>query len=204
MDKYIDEMKDGTSSPAKYDDMPEGKVSQTGSTMILLAVALGLSDEDNKYRANAGALVVACQTLAAATDFASTKQAVDGVVAATKGQGKVKWGKLAKLAVLMKQVPNVNTKLKSNIKHLKTKAKEAAGNSAALAVIAQGAMGNVGDTIKPNQSKKWFGYCEEMRDAAAAVNAGTHAKDEKAVEGAMDRLQQSCDDCHKVFKEEKK
>jgi cytochrome c556 len=207
MDKYLDEMEQGTANEAEYKDLPEGKVSQTGSTMVLLAVALGSSDQDNKYKANAAALLAACQKLAAATDYAATKQAVEGVAAAAKSQGpgggEVKWAKLADLKDLMKQVPNINTKLKTNVKRLSARAKEAGGNSAALAVIAQGSMANVSDTIKPAESKKWFANCAEMREAAAAVNAGVHARNEKAVNESMDRLQKSCEDCHDVFKEKK-
>jgi hypothetical protein len=208
MDKYIGEMEKGTATESDYKELPEGKVSQTGSTMVLLAVALGASDQDNKYKANAGALLAACQKLAVAADYAATKQAVAAVVAAAKGEGKgtaeVKWARLADLKELMKQVPNVNTKLKSNLNHLKSKAKEAAGNSATLAVIAQGAMANVADTRKPAESQKWFAFCTEMREAAAAVNASIRVKNEKAVSETMDRLQKSCDDCHAIFKEEEK
>ena len=208
MDKYIGEMEKGTAAESDYKELPEGKVSQTGSTMVLLAVALGASDQDNKYKANAGALLAACQKLAVAADYAATKQAVAAVVAAAKGEGtgaaEMKWTRLADLKELMKQVPNVNTKLKSNLNHLSTKAKEAAGNSATLAVIAQGAMANVADTRKPAEAQKWFAFCTEMREAAAAVNASIRVKNEQAVSESLDRLQKSCDDCHAVFKEEDK
>jgi cytochrome c556 len=207
MDKYIRDMEKGTAAESDYKELSEGEVSQTGSTMVLLAVALGLSDQDNKYKAQAGALVAACQKLAAAKDYAATKKAVAGVVAAAKeGQpsGEVKWARLADLKDLMKQVPRVNTKLKSNLNHLGTKAKEAAANVATLAVIAQGAMADVADTRKPAESQKWFVFSTEMREAAAAVNASIRVKNQKAVEESMDRLQKSCDDCHAVFKEEEK
>jgi hypothetical protein len=207
MGKYVDEMEKGTANADEYKDLPEGKISQTGSTMVLLAVALGSSDQENKYKANAAAMVAACQKLAAATGYAATKQAVEGVVAAAKREGRgdaqVKWAKLADLKELMKQVPNVNSKLQSNVKKLRAKAKEAGGNSATLAVIAQGSMANVSDTIKPAESKKWFAFCADMREAAAAVNAGVHAQNDKAVNESMDRLQKSCEDCHDVFKEKK-
>ena len=163
-----------------------------------------MSDQDNKYKANAGPLLAACQKLAVAADYAAAKQAVAAVVAAAKGEGKgdgrVKWARLADLKELMKQVPNVNTKLKSNLNHLDRKSKDAAANSATLAVIAQGAMANVADTRKPTESQKWFAFCIEMREAAAALNASLHAKNKEAVSKTMDRLQKSCDDCHDIFK----
>ena len=46
---------------------------------------------------------------------------------------------------------------------------------------------------------KWQAFCVEMRDASAAVNAAIRKQDRAAVDGAMDRLQKSCDECHKVF-----
>jgi hypothetical protein len=213
MDKYIAEMEKGTATESKYkEDLAEEKASQTGSTkvgqtgstMVLLAVALGLSDQDNKYKANAGALLAACQKLAVAADYAATKQAVAAVAAAAKGEGRgavePKWARLADLMELMNQVPHINTNLKSNLNHLDRKTKDAAANSAALAVIAQGAMANVADTRKPAESQKWFAFCIEMREAAAALNASLHAKNQKAVSETMDRLQKSCDECHDVFK----
>jgi hypothetical protein len=210
MDKYIALMEKGTADEASYkEDLAEGVVSQTGSTMVLLAVALGLSDQDNKYKANAGAMAAACQKLAVAADYAATKQAVAGVVAAAKGEGKgtveLKWSRLADLPALMKQVPKINNnQLRPSLRKLDARAKDAGASSATLAVIAQGAMANVAETVKPKESQQWFAFCTEMREAAAAVNASARVKNAKAVSEAMDRLQESCDHCHAIFKEEKK
>ena len=208
-DKFIGDLAKATATEADYKDQPEGKISRDANTLILVALALGLSDQDNKYKANGGAMIEAAQKLAAAKDFEATKKSVEGLQAAAKTGGtssvELKWAKLASLSELMKQVPLVNTKLKGNVRKLSTKAKDAAGNTAVLAVIAQGAMANVSDTKKPEEATKWFEFSIQMRDAAASANAAIHANDEKATNAAMDKIQKACDDCHEVFhKEEKK
>jgi hypothetical protein len=68
-----------------------------------------------------------------------------------------------------------------------------------IAVVGQGSMANAEDTDKPTEVEKWYQYCAEMRDAAAAVNKAVHAKDEASAEKAMEALQKSCDDCHAIF-----
>ena len=58
------------------------------------------------------------------------------------------------------------------------------------------------ETDKPDEVEKWCQFCIQMRDAAAAVNAGIRAQDQEATKAAMARLGQSCHDCHAVFHEE--
>jgi len=50
--------------------------------------------------------------------------------------------------------------------------------------------------------KKWFGFCVQMRDAAAGLNKAVHAADAAAADKALSALNQSCDDCHAVFHKE--
>jgi len=106
----------------------------------------------------------------------------------------------------MKAVPLINNKLKRAVggSRFEKKLKDSAGYSATLAAIAQGSIANSGDTMKPGEVEKWGNFCVQMREAAAAVNAGVHAKDQKATEAAMEKLNQSCDDCHAVFHPEEK
>ena len=84
--------------------------------MAVLALVLGLHDQDNKYKAAAPALLKASQKLAATKDFASAAAAVAAVKAATTDTSgslaELKWEKVASMPELMKQVPLVNTKLK--------------------------------------------------------------------------------------------
>ena len=96
------------------------------------------------------------------------------------------------MKALMEQVPLVSTSLKRAVAK-KAKQKDAQSLSAVLAVIAQGSMANVVDTEKPEAAKQWFEFCGQMREAAAAVNAGIHAKEiQSEEEPRMDKLQKTC------------
>ena len=201
--KYIKELEKATATEADYKD-DEEKVGRDANTVILIALALGLHDQDNKYQASAPAIVAAAEKVAAAKGYAACKEAIATLKSATRhkaGAGELKWAKVASLPLLMKQVPLINTKLKRAVDK---KRKEAPAHAAVLAVIAQGSMANVSETKKPGESAKWFEFCGQMRDQAAAVNAALHAGDSPAA--AMEKLQKACEDCHAVFhpKEEKK
>ena len=108
---------------------------------------------------------------------------------------------MASLQQLMKQVPQINTKLKRNVRKLKSKssAEKAAGYSAVIAVIAQGSLPNTQEAKTPQQVAQWYAFSAELRDAAAAVNQGIHAGDSTSTTSAMSRLTKSCNDCHDVF-----
>jgi hypothetical protein len=207
-DKYITELAKAVADEAEYKDLPEGKIARDSNTLIVIALALGLHDEDNKYQASAGAILKAAQEVAAAKDYAATKKAVAAVKAAAAGQGKAAgkpaWtDKVASLEQLMKHVPNINTRLQSQVKRLDTRAKEVAGNAAVLAVIAQASMPHVSDTKYPQEVEKWYSFCVEMRDAAAGVNAAARAKNKAGIEAAVTKLNpHSCDNCHAVFHKE--
>ena len=117
----------------------------------------------------------------------------------------------------MKQVPMVHNKLKLNIKAdrltkieglaeqkgkaaAEKKLKDLAGYSAVIAAIAQGAIADTSATKNADQVKLWQQFSTAMRDDAGAVNAAIHKVDPKAATNAMKKLNQSCEDCHKVFK----
>jgi hypothetical protein len=124
---------------------------------------------------------------------------------ATGGDRSVlEWGPVASLPETMKQVPLINGRLKRYLrgKRFKSQAKGTAGQSAVMAVIAQGSMANAGDTDEPGQAEKWYAFCEQMRDASAGLNAAIRAQDEDAKNAAVQALATSCDDCHAVFHEE--
>jgi len=187
----------------------EGKIAKEANTLVLIALALGLHDTDNKHKASAAALMKAAQELAAAKDYASAKKAVEAVKAAAEGKGAaapaaLKWEKVAALPELMKQVPMVNTKMKRYLKgsRFKSNAKDTAGFSAVLAVVAQGSMADTSEAKSEEQVKQWYGFCAQMRDAASELNKAIRAGDQSAADAAMKKLTQSCDDCHAVFHKE--
>ena len=60
-------------------------------------------------------------------------------------------------------------------------------------------MADISEAKNPEQVQQWYGFSAAMRDNAGAVNAAVHAADEAAAAKAMEKLNQSCEDCHKVF-----
>ncbi len=204
VDAYLERLEESVANPADFKDS-EGKIQRDANTIILVALALGLHDTDNKYKAAAPAIVKAAQEVAQAQDHAAAKTAVENLKKAVAGgaaTGELKWEKVASLGALMKQVPMINTKLKRNLRRFAKKAEESAADTAVLAVIAQGSMANAEETKKPNEVEKWYAFCVQMRDAASALNAAIHAGDEKKADAEMKALTKSCDDCHAVFHEE--
>lgn len=202
-DTYIKGLDEVVATEDAYKEGKE-KIARDSNTLIVIALALGLHDQDSKYKASAGALVKASQDLAATKDYAAAKKGVDAVKAAAKAKSaaKLKWEKVASLPELMKQVPIINTKLKMNVKpaKLKKKAKETAGYTAVLAVIAQGTMADTSATKGDDQVKQWQKFSAAARNLAGEVNAAIHKGDQAATDKAMEKLNVSCEDCHAVFK----
>ncbi len=208
-DYYLGRLKESLDSDSEYKEDQE-KITKDGNTLILIALALGLDDGHNKYKAAAPGLMKAGQEAAKAKTYAAAKAALadahKAIASPPAGGPALSWDKAsASLPELMKQVPLINARLKRNLKNAKRfaqKAKDSAGDTATLAVIAQGSMGAVAQTKKPTEAAKWFAFCGEMRDAAAGVNQAIHSGDPKATEKAMKPLAESCDNCHTVFNPE--
>ncbi len=205
---YVEKLEKAVQSKDEYEDSKK-KIAKYSNTLIVMALALGMSDQDNDYQASAAGLVKAAQQLAAAKDYAAAKAGVDAVKAAIAakagGADKLKWEKAASLHELMEAVPTLNTKLKGALKResrFKKKARKAAGYAAVIAVIAQGSMANAADTDEPGETEKWYKYCAQMRDAAAEVNAACAKKDHAAAKKALVILGDTCHTCHDVFHEE--
>jgi hypothetical protein len=197
------------SGEEKYDDVKE-KIGKEANTLVIIALCLGKHDQDNKFKAHAGALMKAAQELAATKDFPAAKKALAGVKAAAEGKNKMdvplKWEKVASLPDTMKQVPSINTKLKMYVKpaKFKAKAKDAAGITAVLAAIAQGSMADGSAAKSSDQVPQWQRFCTEMREAAAAMNKSIHAGDVAGTNKNLLRLGKNCEDCHAVFHPEAK
>jgi len=209
LDEFLGSLAGIVKSEADFKEAAEGKVTKEANTVILIALALGLHDTDNKYKAPAAGIIAAARDVAAAKDYAATKAAADKLQAAAGGKGPaagLKWEKMASLDQLMKEVPLINTRMKKLLvpKKFKTRTKDLAGYSAALAVIAQGSMADTSKAKGDAQVKQWADFCVVMRDAAGALNKAVHASDQAAASAANKRLAQSCDDCHAIFKPEEK
>ena len=202
--EYLEELEESVESEEEFADS-RSKLVKHANTLILIALALGLHDSDNEYKAAAPALIKAVKELTAASDYAAAKAGVEAIQAAAAVKdgdpSTLKWEKVASLEALMEAVPLINSRLKRYLrgKRFKSAADTTAGLTAVLAVIAQGSMANADETEKPGEVEKWHAHCAQMRDAAVAVHAAIRAQDESAAEAAMEKLEKSCKDCHAVF-----
>ncbi|WP_347246518.1 hypothetical protein [Thermogutta sp.] len=203
VDDYIAGIADILESQEDFKDL-QAKVIKDAETIAVLALVLGLHDENTPYKAAAPALIKAARELsaAAAKDYASAKKALGALEAAKSSVGDpngLKWEKVASLKELMEQVPLVNSRLKRNMRRFERQAEVIAVDSAVIAAIAQGSMANLDETNKPENAEQWFQFCAAMRDAAAQINKAAKAKDAAGAEKAVTALAKTCDDCHAVF-----
>ena len=204
----VPDLQKAVADEEEYKSQVEGRFTRDGDTITLIAIALGLHDQDSPLKPNAKAIAAAARTLAKAKGFAATKQAVADIKVAVDGQGtgtaELKWGKVATLKGLMKdEVPPINNKLKNGLRRFKKRAGEIAANAATMALIAENANLYVADTKHPAEGKQWTEFATQTRAAAVDLAAEAHAGDEPGAKAAMDKLTQSCHDCHKVFNPEK-
>ncbi len=203
-DKYIRNLEKAIVDDDEFQYIQE-KIAKVSNTLIVIALALGLHDEPNKYQDRAGALMQAAALLAVVEDMEAAKKAIAVVREAADGKWEsdleLKWGQAASLPELMKQVPTINTKLKRYIKgkRFKSKARLTVGYTAVIAAIAQGSMADTSEAKDAEQAMQWFEFSVAMRDSAGAMNAAIHKGDEAAGAKAMKKLAQSCNDCHAVF-----
>ena len=222
IDFYLKRIDEAVATEAEYKDY-ETRVAKDANTLVLLALAAGLHDEDNAYKAAAPGLLKAAQALAKAAAFtepppgtqtppAEVARRYAAVQAATAGVKKaaeskdgnaaaLKWTKSADLAELMKQVPLVHNRLKRNLRadRFKKRANENAGDTTTLAVIAQGSIADTSAVKKAGEEAKWFKLCTEMRDSAAALNKAIREGKQADADKVAGTLNQNCDDCHTVF-----
>ena len=222
IDEYITKMGEALElldgSPRYASDASD--IVRDSNALALVAHAVGLAEADSEYKKSAPQIVASAQNLAAAKNleegqksYAALKESLAGV---GRGQSLAWSDKVASLTAAMKALPNLSSTVKrvtDTPRKLNTildrRSQQIFGQTAAMAVIAQGAIPNVAETPKPDAVAEWKKYCEEFRDAAIKVNAVTrqHAKDraeEKDPDyaifnNAFKAMSESCDNCHKVF-----
>jgi len=207
LNSLVADVEKAVANEDEYNSQIEGRFVRDGNTIALVATALGLHDQESPAKAHAQAVADAAGKLSAAKDYAAAKKAVEDLKTALESgaaSGQLKWGKIATLKSLMKdEVPNINKKLKVGLGHFKKRSKEAAANAATMALIAENAKLYIADTKKPDEGSKWTAFANQFRDAADEVAAKIHAGDESGANAAMDKLNQSCHDCHAVFNPDK-
>jgi cytochrome c556 len=195
--------------PDDYDEARQSRIAKEADVAAVVALALTLDEQDHRLKRSAASAIAASQSLAKAPDYAAAKRALDELKATGDGKPATvalalpkQWTPVAPLGLLMKEVPQVNNRLKRAVQgeHFKSQAKTSAAASAALAAIAEEAATDHDAVKKPADVPKWKQLCAEMRDAAGRVNQAIHAGDADRTEQAMAQLAQSCEHCHRAFR----
>ncbi len=206
VDYYLGRLGEALADGKDYDDAKQSRVSKDANTLAVLALALSMHDTENKFRGDA--LIKAAQQLAeSSSSFEPAALALAEVKQAAAGGGQppaeAKWGKVASLDALMKQVPIVNNGLKRGLEPARFQrlAVQSAGQAATLAAIAQAVAYDDEVAKEPADAALWRTLCEQMRDAAAEVNAAIHAGSAERAQAGMQRLAQNCDACHEKFRD---
>lgn len=188
-------------------------VVRDANGLSLVALAVGLSEEDSQYKKAAPGIIKAAAVLAAAENYDDARKSGEALKASLTSSGDpttLTWTKIAELTPLMKAVPNLsssvtrwtNTERKLTVKIKKPE--QLYGALAALAVISQGSIANAADAGKPGQEAQWKKDCEQFRDAALKANAAAHSfaegkTDYQTYWTAFKNMTATCDTCHKTF-----
>jgi cytochrome c556 len=204
---YKKRMQDVVASEADYDEAKQARITKDAHTVAVLVQHLGMHDADNPLKKSAAAAVKAAQELTAATDFKSASAGyakLDKALAGAADGDELKWGKVAAMGQLMKQVSVINAALKRGLQptRLKSQAKKTVGETATLAAIANSLLFDTHEVKSEGDLPDWYAYSAEFRDSAGALNAAIKTGQIAKVTPALKRMSTSCDTCHQKFQKE--
>ena len=204
---YKKRMQEAVASEADYDEAKQARIVKDANLVAVLAQHLGMHDSDNPLKSSAAGAVAAAKTLAAATDYKSASAgyaALEKALAGGAGGEELKWGKVAGMGQLMKQVSVINASLKRGLQptRLKSQAKKTSGESATMAAIANSLLFDTHEVKSEGDLPDWYAYSAEFRDSAGALNAAIKTGQIAKVTPALKRMSTSCDTCHKKFQKE--
>ncbi|MGD9128642.1 MAG: hypothetical protein PVH19_14795, partial [Planctomycetia bacterium] len=194
VDEYVKQLKKTTADKEDYENNKE-KIVRDASILAVIALALGVHDEENEYKNVASKLVEACQKTVDSKDYDSAKAGVEAIqkamTAKVENPPAMKWARVARLKDLMESISLVNTKLKrfTKGKRLQLKAKKTTGYTSVIAAVAQASRDSVKETIAPNLDKEWRMHCDQMRNAAAKTNKAILTGEIHKFKPAMAELQ---------------
>ncbi|MDO4557811.1 MAG: hypothetical protein Q4C47_02470 [Planctomycetia bacterium] len=171
---------------------------QNAATLAVMAMTLGMSDEPSDLKPATPALVKAAMEAVNATDYTTAKKAAGMIVDAMDTSdeaalSEMRWRKVCDIAILMKKVPLVDTRMRRELRKGKTE------QATVLAAIAQVAAHDTSLGTTPEEKAEWVRFSEMMRDRAAVLPGIVGDGDEDALEEAQDLLTESCDLCHEGF-----
>ncbi len=209
VDFFVGRAEQSLATPKDFDLARQARTVKDANTLAVLALMLAVHDQMHPLRNSAPAMLAAAQRLATAEDnYETAAKALAALKAARAGGGAAapaaKWEKVGSLGALMKQVPLIHTALKRGVEpgRLKRQAAQSAGQSAALAAIAQASMLDIEHVANPADVAAWREYCAQMREACGMVNSAVRNGDQDRVAEGMQRLTHSCDACHAKFRQQ--
>ncbi len=183
------------------------RVQRDAHSLAVVAAALILHDQPHELKASAGELLEGAQALAAATDYAAAKAANDRLrsPSAEKGEplASITWDvQAAPIEPLMKQVTFIYNRLRRGVNGTRFEKQQAenARYAALLAVIGQVVSIDKTSLKEDSDAPKWRELCAAMRDEAGQVGAAVKSLDQAAAKSALERLDRSCTECHKIFR----
>lgn len=206
---FVDKIGRDLADPDEYGESEQRRVGLDGSTVAVLALTLGMHDEETKLKESASKLIELSSDLVYSADtFADAKQAHSALKAAveTKPKGeKVSWDEpAADLAMLMEQVPIVNDQLRRGVsdrRRFKRNAKRTAGRAVTLAAIAHASMMDTTYCGDEDDEKAWKEICADMRDACREVYEALMKADQEKAKAANAKVVETCDACHHRFRD---
>ena len=211
VNQHIAQCEKALADPTDWDAQSR-VVKRDANTLVVIAQALALHDEDHQLKAGGSGLYAATQQLAAALDHATAQQALSQVKAAaggeatganTTGAADVSWtAKSASLGPLMKQVTFQFNRLKRNTRgdRLAKQAAETTCGATLLAVIAQAVQADTHEVKDPADTDKWYQLTAAMRDASAQLRSTIATGDAAATAESLAALDKTCKSCHEVFR----
>ena len=202
-------------------------VVRDASGLALVALAIGLADDDSQYKRAAPHIIAATRALTAAQNITEGRAAFAALEAAltnTSDAEPLSWSnKIADLGPVQRVLPHLSstvnrlTDTPAKFNALAVPRNDAAlarqrqvlAHLAGLAAVAQGGIPNVVQTEKPDAVDDWIRYSEEFRDHALKVNAAAHQfiqgrvaeenPDWQIYRTAFLAMTESCDNCHRAF-----
>ncbi len=173
-------------------------------TVVVIAQHLALHDESHDWKAAAPALFHAASRLVEAEDYAAAQEAFAALQAIAPGENSdaetPTWDPVVEMEPLMEQVGYLNSKLRRGVRRLKRNQDDMTRQSAVLAALAQAVTPDLSFAADEEDAEKWIALCAEMRDACSTLHAAATAGDEDAAKSAVKALDQSCKDCHDIFR----
>jgi hypothetical protein len=195
------------SDPAQYGEMQQDQVDKDANTLAVLALVLAMHDQQSPLKIAAPGLLSSAQALAdSATDYAKAKAALADMkqaLSAKTPSAPLQWQPVGDIRQLMLQVPVITNNLKLGVtsRRFERNTDQNAGFAATIAAIAQTTMLDTSYCADESDAEKWAAISAALRDTAAEVNRAVRGADQASATAALDRMNESCDQCHHQFRD---